>query len=50
MDIEILKQELTEDEGCKYEIYLDHLGYKTFGIGHLCKAMMLFMLFQMKYS
>ena len=38
MDIESLKQELTEDEGCKYEIYLDHLGYKTFGIGHLCKA------------
>ena len=38
MYIEILKQELTEDEGCKYEIYLDHLGYKTFGIGHLCKA------------
>ena len=38
MDIEILKQELTEDEGCKYEIYLDHLGYKTFGIGHLCVA------------
>ena len=38
MDIEILKQELTADEGCKYEIYLDHLGYKTFGIGHLCKA------------
>ena len=23
------------DEGCKYEIYLDHLGYPTFGIGHL---------------
>ena len=38
MDIEILKQQLIEDEGCKYEIYLDHLGYKTFGIGHLCKA------------
>ena len=38
MDIEILKKELTQDEGCKYEIYLDHLGYKTFGIGHLCKA------------
>ena len=38
MDIEILKKQLTEDEGCKYEIYLDHLGYKTFGIGHLCKA------------
>ena len=38
MDIEILKKELTQDEGCEYEIYLDHLGYKTFGIGHLCKA------------
>ena len=38
MDIEILKKQLTEDEGCKYEIYLDHLGYKTFGIGHLCVA------------
>ena len=38
MDIEILKQQLIEDEGCKYEIYLDHLGYKTFGIGHLCVA------------
>ena len=23
------------DEGCVYEIYLDHLGYPTFGIGHL---------------
>ena len=38
MDIEQLKTELIEDEGVKYEIYLDHLGYKTFGIGHLCKA------------
>ena len=38
MDIEILKKQLIEDEGCKYQIYLDHLGYKTFGIGHLCKA------------
>jgi len=38
MDIEVLKQQLIEDEGCKYEIYLDHLGYKTFGIGHLCIA------------
>ena len=38
MDLEILKKQLTEDEGCKYEIYLDHLGYKTFGIGHLCVA------------
>ena len=23
------------DEGVKYEIYKDHLGYPTFGIGHL---------------
>jgi lysozyme len=38
MDIEVLKQQLIEDEGCKYQIYLDHLGYKTFGIGHLCRA------------
>ena len=30
-----LRQELAEDEGCKYEIYLDHLGLETFGIGHL---------------
>ena len=38
MDLGKLQEELKEDEGCKYEIYLDHLGYKTFGIGHLCKA------------
>ena len=38
MDIEQLKTELIEDEGIKYELYLDHLGYKTFGVGHLCKA------------
>jgi len=38
MDIEVLKQQLIEDEGCVYEIYLDHLGYKTCGIGHLCRA------------
>lgn len=35
MNIEKLKEELTIDEGCKYEIYKDHLGYPTFGIGHL---------------
>jgi len=35
MDLEKLREELTLDEGCKYEIYLDHLEYKTFGIGHL---------------
>ena len=35
MDLEKLREELEIDEGCKYEIYLDHLGYATFGIGHL---------------
>ena len=32
-----LREDLTYDEGCKYEIYLDHLGLPTFGIGHLIK-------------
>src|SRR6056300_1321779 len=27
-----------DDRGVKYEVYLDHLGYKTFGIGHLIVA------------
>ena len=35
MDLVKLQKELAEDEGCKYEIYNDHLGYATFGIGHL---------------
>ena len=35
MNIEQLQEELKEDEGCKYEIYLDHLGLPTHGIGHL---------------
>jgi len=35
MDIDKLRSELEADEGCKYEIYLDHLGYPTFGIGYL---------------
>lgn len=33
-----LKAELEVDEGCVYEIYKDHLGYPTFGIGHLVTA------------
>ena len=37
MDIERLRKDLENDEGVKYEIYLDHLGYKTHGIGHLCR-------------
>lgn len=35
MNIDELREELKEDEGCKYEVYLDHLGLPTFGIGHL---------------
>jgi lysozyme len=35
MNIDKLREELTFDEGCINEIYLDHLGYPTFGIGHL---------------
>jgi len=35
MNLDKLREELAEDEGCKYEIYLDHLGLPTFGIGHL---------------
>ena len=35
MNIEQLKETLKIDEGVVYEIYNDHLGYATFGIGHL---------------
>jgi len=35
MDIEKLKEQLKIDEGVVYAIYEDHLGYPTFGIGHL---------------
>ena len=35
MNLERLRLELEIDEGVEYEIYLDHLGYPTFGIGHL---------------
>ena len=35
MDVEKLREQLKIDEGCVYEIYNDHLGYPTFGIGHL---------------
>ena len=37
MNIEQLRKQLEVDEGCVYEIYNDHLGYPTFGIGHLVK-------------
>ena len=35
MNIDQLRMQLEYDEGCKYEIYLDHLDLPTFGIGHL---------------
>ena len=35
MDILKLRKQLEIDEGVVHEIYLDHLGYPTFGIGHL---------------
>jgi len=38
MNLNQLRTELEEDEGCKYEIYLDHLGLPTFGIGHLVRV------------
>ena len=35
MDMDRLREEIEVDEGVVEEIYLDHLGYPTFGIGHL---------------
>ena len=35
MDIDKLREEIAYDEGSVNEIYLDHLGVPTFGIGHL---------------
>ena len=35
MKFERLFEQLKYDEGVVYEIYKDHLGYPTFGIGHL---------------
>ena len=35
MNIDKLRRQLEIDEGVKYEVYLDHLKLKTFGIGHL---------------
>jgi len=37
MDREAVYEQLKIDEGVVYEIYLDHLGYKTFGVGHLVR-------------
>ena len=38
MNIEQLREELKVDEGVKDEIYLDHLGLPTCGIGHLIQS------------
>ena len=35
MNLEILRQEIEADEGCKYETYHCSEGYLTGGIGHL---------------
>jgi len=37
MDMKLLREELENDEGVVSKIYLDHLGYSTFGIGHLVR-------------
>lgn len=35
MNVDKLREQLKIDEGVIYEVYNDHLGYATFGIGHL---------------
>ena len=35
MNTDRVYEQLKIDEGVKYEIYRDHLGYPTFGVGHL---------------
>ena len=35
MNLRKLRKQLEIDEGVKYEVYNDHLGYATFGVGHL---------------
>ena len=37
MNREAVYDQLKIDEGIVCEIYLDHLGYKTFGVGHLVR-------------
>ena len=37
MNINRLREELEIDEGVKYEVYKDHLGFATIGYGHLVK-------------
>ena len=35
--LERLKEEIISDEGCVLEVYKDHLGYFTVGVGHLIR-------------
>ena len=35
LDRDAVFEQLKIDEGVVNEIYLDHLGYPTFGVGHL---------------
>tara|TARA_E500000318_G_scaffold99045_1_gene100824 strand:- start:1324 stop:1770 length:447 start_codon:yes stop_codon:yes gene_type:complete len=35
MNMEEFVKEITIDEGVKHEVYLDHLGFPTTGVGHL---------------
>jgi len=35
LDVGSVREQLEYDEGVVYEIYNDHLGYATFGVGHL---------------
>ena len=37
MNRESVYEQLKIDEGVVYELYNDHLGYATFGVGHLVK-------------
>ena len=37
MNLDKLREEIALDEGVKLEIYLDHLGLPTCGIGHLIR-------------
>ena len=36
MDFEELKERIKEHEGFRNKVYLDHLGNRTIGYGHLC--------------
>ena len=37
MNIDLCKEDIKRHEGEVLEIYMDSLGYKTLGVGHLCQ-------------